>query len=329
MRGRERHAIAAAAHFERLSEDSESESAEVKEALLNWAKAEIILRNSEEARGILKEGLDGVGQEGNAGEWRTLLLQTWMGPIRQKLAEREVENAMELLDSAADEVGSSRELIEAAASLASQASEPLRVELNEFYERMRDVAEKNLAMEVALGSMALALERTEDGLAHIERAIELDPDHVVALNNLGYGCVLLADPPQLDRGIELLDRAVAAGRKAGKIPPNVMGTGLLMLFVFAELTSSRERSHRYLLAARRAMVTDKLETAEIFYKKALLESPDDLEALLEAAAVADRLDEQTRRGVLKRLVDEDAYPGGDASPGRGGACGRGRGTRID
>lgn len=142
MRGRERHAIAAAAHFERLSEDSESESAEVKEALLNWAKAEIILRNSEEARGILKEGLDGVGQEGNAGEWRTLLLQTWMGPIRQKLAEREVENAMELLDSAADEVGSSRELIEAAASLASQASEPLRVELNEFYERMRDVAEK-------------------------------------------------------------------------------------------------------------------------------------------------------------------------------------------
>lgn len=95
------------------------------------------------------------------------------------------------------------------------------------------------------------------------------------------------------------------------LPAFVLGSGLVLLFSFAQLTSPRERSHRYLLAARQAFVLEKLETAEIFYKKALLERPDDVEALLEAAVVADQLDDATRRdAILKRLVDEDAYPSG-------------------
>ena len=81
------------------------------------------------------------------------------------------------------------------------------------------------------------------------------------------------------------------------LPAVVAGLGLVSLFTFAELQSSLERSREYLMAARQSQILDKLEAADIFYKKALLENPDDLEALLEAAALADNLG--TRPDVMR------------------------------
>lgn len=226
MRSRERHAISAAAHFERLAENVEVPESERSEAQRSWAKAEIMLQNFEDAREVLRDGrtLFADASEDDGGEWKSLLLQTWMGPIRQQLARNESEAVMRQLLEAAEEVGPNRELVESAGSLVARAEGALREELEGFYERMVETSESTLDMQVALGSMALALARPEDGLTHLERAVEEAPNHVIALNNLGYGLVFLAEPPQLEKGLELLDRAVAAGQKTGKIPPNVWET---------------------------------------------------------------------------------------------------------
>lgn len=95
------------------------------------------------------------------------------------------------------------------------------------------------------------------------------------------------------------------------LPAVVVGLGILSLFAFAELSSPLERSREYLMAARQSQVLEKFEAADIFYKKALLENPDDLEALLESAALADQLEDPTRRdAILARLADEERDPAG-------------------
>lgn len=95
------------------------------------------------------------------------------------------------------------------------------------------------------------------------------------------------------------------------IPALVAGIGLLVLLAFAQLDSPEERGQTYLTAGRRAFHTGNVKSSEIFYKRSLQEWPNDRVALLEAAALADELEDATRRdAILRRLVEEEADPAG-------------------
>jgi len=58
----------------------------------------------------------------------------------------------------------------------------------------------------------------EKAMEHMEKAVTIEPEHVLALNNLGYGLTQFQDPPDFNRALNLLDRAVSAGQAAGNVP---------------------------------------------------------------------------------------------------------------
>ena len=87
------------------------------------------------------------------------------------------------------------------------------------------------------------------------------------------------------------------------------GLGLMVLLLFAELQSSWDRSGQYLGAARHARAKGDLESATIYYEKALVEREDDAAALFEWMMVFDELGEQSSRdATLRYLADEVGYP---------------------
>ncbi len=219
----EKHAVAASAHFQRVCEDASLDDDARDVARPQWARAELALENFEEAREILR---DWHPAESTDAERRKIFLlkRSWFGAIRESMLEGNVEESMSLLAAAADELVRSRELIEVAGALAMKGGESVKLELDQFYERMAGEAADELPMHVSLGSLALALNRTSDGFAHLERVLEIEPNHVVALNNLGYGLAFLAEPPNLDRARKLLDRALLAGKGKGRFPVNCWET---------------------------------------------------------------------------------------------------------
>ncbi len=223
-RRRDRYGVAASAHFKRVCSDPDLEGAARQQARFRWAWAELALENFGEAREIIRESLSGQPNDQEKRSWELLLLQSWLGLIQAELAAGSGDSeVIVLLEEAAGELGCRRELVEVAGAVASRSGNTLGVELGLFYERMAE-NEGDLAEEVALGSLALALDRTDDGLAHLERAISWDPEHVVALNNLSYGLAFLVQPPEIERALELIDRAVAAGRGGGQLPFNCWET---------------------------------------------------------------------------------------------------------
>ncbi len=94
------------------------------------------------------------------------------------------------------------------------------------------------------------------------------------------------------------------------LPALILGLGLVILIAFAQLKSPLDRSRRYLTAARQSAQLGKTEAAEIFYKKALAEQPDDFDALIEAAVIADQMEDWTRRDAILRRLVEEANPSG-------------------
>ena len=91
------------------------------------------------------------------------------------------------------------------------------------------------------------------------------------------------------------------------------GLGLMVLLLFAELQSSWDRSGQYLGAARHARAKGDLESATVFYEKALMEREDDAAALFEWMMLSDELGEHTSRdATLRYLTDEVGYYTRDA-----------------
>lgn len=225
---REKHAVAAATHFKRIREDASRDTGERDEALLLWARAELMLGNDQEARGILRKGRKAGMTEERVGP---LLARTWLVTIQRDLHSHNNgipgQSVLNSLREAVEETGPDVRFIEIAGGLVSKAPRELEAGLNQFYDRAARSSRtdtRNPLAEAALGSFALALKRIPQGLAHLESVIESDPEHVVALNNLAYGLAFLAATPDIERALSLVDRSIAAGQNAGHIPPNCWET---------------------------------------------------------------------------------------------------------
>lgn len=230
-RKRDAYGAAASAYFKRACSDEALSEAEREIARPRWALSEIVLENYAEARDVLRASSDGDPEhvvEGETAEvrWRPLLVRAWLGEMRQGLRQGEFSQVMDMLVSATEEVGLHPRLVEIGGGMASMEAEGLSGRLNDYFDEVNEAAAETevVGMHVALGSFALALDRSADGLVHLEKVVALDPENVVALNNLGYGLAFLADPPHYDRAMELLDRATEVGRQRRSIPANVWET---------------------------------------------------------------------------------------------------------
>jgi tetratricopeptide (TPR) repeat protein len=96
--------------------------------------------------------------------------------------------------------------------------------MNGVYESLAELPIEEVASLVPLGSLAIVLGKQDAGVRHLERAVTLAPDHVVALNNLAYGLAERGGEVDLERALELVDRAVAVANDRGVVPANCWET---------------------------------------------------------------------------------------------------------
>lgn len=209
-------ALRAATHFQGVCEDESHDPKERRAAREAWAKAEIGLDRFEAARAVL------APLEDRSDATTALLEESWIGTIMEGRDQGGAWVAAQL-ERAWEAVGPRVRLIELAGALGSGVTD--REVFGRLYDRMvRDLPEERGAMAGALGALALALGKTKAGLAHLEEAATVEPENLVVLNNLGYGLAQMAQPPQRERALELLDRAVAVGEKRGMLPADCLET---------------------------------------------------------------------------------------------------------
>lgn len=214
---RERNAVAASAYFKKASEDETLAPKEQVKAKLGLAAAEGLLGRFEKMRELARSlSADESGKE-------RLLLQSWLGTIQQGIREgRPVAETLAQLSEALEEVGMKVRLIELAAALGAQ--DPAGVEIGKIYESLAAVETVDVAVLVPLGSLAVALGKREEGLKHLEQAVALAPDHVVALNNLAFGLAERGGLGDVEQALEMVDRAVGAAGKQGGVLANCWET---------------------------------------------------------------------------------------------------------
>ena len=213
----ERHAVAASAYFQKVVDDEASLPEKTLEATLGLAEAEGFLGRFVKMRELL------AGVPDDEDRKKRLLLQSWLGSLQRIMSEgRPSGEALAAIKQALGDVGPEVRLIEVVAALA--ARDPGNAEMNGVYESLAELPIEEVASLVPLGSLAIVLGKQDAGVRHLERAVTLAPDHVVALNNLAYGLAERGGEADLERALELVDRAVAVANDRGVVPANCWET---------------------------------------------------------------------------------------------------------
>ena len=138
-----------------------------------------------------------------------------------------------------------------------------------------------------LANYMLGNNQMSQAIPHLEQALEIQPDHPIALNNLAYA--LLDDPTSLPRALELIDRGLKIARDMPGIKASMLDSRGTIL---SRMGDQQAAIKAYVAALR--LVPRKLAT----YEK--------LAEAYEAAGMVDMANAQLSRLEIIRLeIDEE------------------------
>lgn len=192
--------LAKAARYLRQRSEQQPEDLE---ALLSWAQAELLLGNLAESERILKAGRERFDDPRLAEGLAAVRLAEFDSLRRDEPAN--VERAQMLLEQA-DDLTTNHTMILERLSQFAQDGPSARAAARRMLTRMVADGPPNAEAYFLLGGIAVRDEDVEAATRHFEAGLKLQPDSAVLLNNLAWA-LASADPPDLDRALQLIDRA--------------------------------------------------------------------------------------------------------------------------
>ena len=183
---------------------------------LKWCRSEMAARNFEQAVQIIEQRPKGIVDADAADAAMVDLYLAWTEHVRWIDADN-LDRQLELLKLALrhgpDHPQAQTRVAELATQKWKRAQEALQT-----LKAVMDSSSVPDPVHFILGTRALEEGDTEGALAHLEQALQHNPDSAILLNNLAWA-LAHQDNPDLDRALYLVETAIRIGDQ-----PNMRGT---------------------------------------------------------------------------------------------------------